>query len=406
MDRIEIITPVHIGTGDKIEAPCFYRENDNDIVAKRYLFTDILSQMPTSVLTNPGFLRQLSSRQKNKYELYKNIDRYVNYDDLEELYSLKDDNEKDIAESGYDVYEQTKDLNKPYIPGSSIKGALLNAWFYFLLKLNFEKMGIEKNIEKILGSRYSDKSTILNYLFDDDANHTKFIKALHSCLVCRDVYFDQMEVLWAERLGSGKDMKGPAIPMSYKECIQSNQSACSEFMYIDEYKKNLILENLDSYVDKKISESEQIKIKKRYKTILSAFKKSVFYDACNAFTQDVLEEDSTPKYKSVYRFYQCDDVNVQVDHLLKEIEDAKQNKEKVAYLRIGNSTNYFSKTITLLIRNQSPSLYYKYFDRALSPNSSPRSKTRANKDIVPKTRTVYSSYNEQFLPGFIKIYYD
>ena len=406
MNKIEIITPVHIGTGEIIEAPCFYREKDEDIIAKRYLVTDILSQMPTSILTSPVFLRQLASKQKNKNELYKNINHYVNYSDLKELYTVKDDNEKDISESGYDVFEQIKDLKKPYIPGSSIKGALLNAWFYFLLKLNFDKLGIEKNIDRILSSRNFDKSTIINYLFKDELDHTKFIKALQSCLVCRDIYFNQMEVLWAERLGSGKEMKGPAIPISYRECIQPNQCVNSEFMYIDEYKKSVILKDITSYVSKNLNEQDRNKVIKRYETILSAFKQSFFYSACNAFTQDVLNEDCTPKYKSIYNFYCCKDINAQVDSLLKEIDNAKKNKEKVAYLRIGNSTNYFSKTITLLIRNQAPGLYYKYFDRVLSPNSSLKSNTRANKDTMPKTRTIYSSYDRQYLPGFIKIYYD
>ena len=402
MNKIEIITPVHVGTGDKIEAPCFYRENNDDIVAKRYLFTDILSQMPTSVLTNNYFLKQLASKQSNKNELYKNIDRYVNYSKLNELYSVKDDNEEDISGSGYDVYEQVKDLNKPYIPGSSIKGALLNAWFYFLLKLNFDKGITEKNIRRIFSSKNPDKFTIINYLLEDGTNHSNFMKALYSCLVCRDVYFDKMEVLWAERIGSGKDYKGPTIPISYRECIRSNQSVNSEFMFIDENKKNLILSDLDSYIKKDLDEQEKDKIKKEYENILNDFKQSTFYNACNVFTEDVLKEDQ--KYKNIYRFYNCENVNHQVDELLQEIAHTKQNKEKVAYLRIGNSTNYFSKTITLFIRDKAPSLYKEYFDNVLSPNS--KSKTRANKDTLPKTRTVYSSYDKQYLPGFIKIYYD
>lgn len=136
MNKIEIITPVHIGSGDKIESPCFYRENDDDTVAKRYSFSDILSQLPPSVLTDPKFLRNLSRKQNNKNAQYQNIDRYINYSKLNELYCVKDENEYDLSESGYDIYEQIKDLDKPYIPGSSIKGALINAWFYYLVKIN------------------------------------------------------------------------------------------------------------------------------------------------------------------------------------------------------------------------------------------------------------------------------
>lgn len=402
MNKIEIITPVHIGTGEKIEAPCFHKEND--FISNRYLFTDILSQMPASVLTDSNFLNNLASKQSNKYELYKNINRYVNYDKLKKLYSVKNNNE--ISESGYDVYEQVKDLDKPYIPGSSLKGALLNAWFYYILKANFDKLNIEANIKRIFSSNKSDKFTIVDYLYNSKSNHADFITSLQSCLVCRDVYFDKMEILWAERLGSGKDMNGLAIPISYRECIQPGQFVSSEFMYIDEYKKSLISKRIDSYISNGLSSQEKNNIKNIYENILSVFKQTTFYKACRVFTRDVLEEDCTSKYNDMYRYYNCLDACSQAKKLLGEINTTIQNKENVTYLRIGNSTNYFSKTITLLIRNKARYLYDDYFDMVLSPNSSPKSKTRANKNSNPKTRTVYSSLDKNYLPGFIKIYYD
>lgn len=42
------------------------------------------------------------------------------------MYRLYDDNTDDISDLSYDVNEQIKDLDVPYIPGSSIKGALIN----------------------------------------------------------------------------------------------------------------------------------------------------------------------------------------------------------------------------------------------------------------------------------------
>lgn len=412
MNKIEIITPVHIGSGDKIESPCFYRENDDDTVAKRYSFSDILSQLPPSVLTDPRFLRNLSRSQNNKKAQYQNIDRYINYSKLNELYCVKDENEYDLSESGYDIYEQIKDLDKPYIPGSSIKGALINAWFYYLVKINLlNNRNLRKNIDSVLSSKdfkersNANQKTIFNYLFSDTKDHSNFMKDLQSCLVCRDLYFNQIEVLWSERIGSGKEMQ-QTIPLSYKECIQANQTIYSEFMYVDEDKKDRIYTNLDSYIDKRLSDSEKKKIKKHYEIILNGFKESVILKACNIFTQDVLELDAIPKYQTLYHNRRYDIINAQTQKLQEEIKKSQKTKEKVAYLRIGNSTNYFSKTISLLFKKQLPDLYKEYFDFVLSPNSSKKSKTRANKENVPKTRVVYSSYDQAYLPGFIKIYYD
>ena len=412
MNKIEIITPVHVGTGAKIEAPCFHRENEDDTIAKKYSFTDILCQMPPSILTNKNFLRDLANKQSDKKQLYQSINRYVDYSNLNEQYCVKDDNEDDISESGYDVFEQVKDLDKPYIPGSSIKGALINAWFYYLVKINLSKKEklkeyIETNVLSSTnqkGNSIADQKTILNYLFNDSHDHSKFMKDLQSCLVCRDLYFDQIEVLWSERIGSGKNMDGSTIPLSYKECIQSKQIIRNEFMYIDEDKKDRL--DLESYINEKLPNSEKERILNRYELILNTFKESIFYKACTAFTLDVLELDMTPKYQSLYHNMQYDTINIETKKLQNEIKQSLQTKEKVTYLRIGNSTNYFAKTITLLIKKYAPELYKKYFDKALSPNSYRNSKTRADKNSVPKTRVVYSSYEHAYLPGFIKIYYD
>ena len=48
MDKITILTPVHIATGNDIEMPCYHEVND--VTVNRYRFTDILSQLPPKVI--------------------------------------------------------------------------------------------------------------------------------------------------------------------------------------------------------------------------------------------------------------------------------------------------------------------------------------------------------------------
>ena len=77
MDRITILTPVHIATGNEVEMPCYHKVND--ITVNRYRFTDVLSQLPPKVMTDSRLLDELSSRQPSKKLLYRYIHQYVDY---------------------------------------------------------------------------------------------------------------------------------------------------------------------------------------------------------------------------------------------------------------------------------------------------------------------------------------
>ena len=73
-------------------------------------------------------------------------------------------------------------------------------------------------------------------------------------------------------------------------------------------------------------------------------------------------------------------------------------------LRVGNSTNYFFKSISLLIKSKSPDLYYKYFDMSFSPST--KGPTKAKGNTLPKTKVVLSNGNKDCLAGFILLSYD
>ena len=73
-------------------------------------------------------------------------------------------------------------------------------------------------------------------------------------------------------------------------------------------------------------------------------------------------------------------------------------------LRVGNSTNYFAKTISYLIKNNDPGLYKECFWQHFAPVK--KGKTKPDERTMPKTRMIYSNGEKDYLPGFIKIQYD
>lgn len=379
MDKITILTPVHIATGNDIEMPCYHEVND--VTVNRYRFTDILSQLPPKVMTDPRLLNELSSRQPSKKLLYRYIHQYVDYSKLTPLYNLEYTYDESLSEARNDVSEQMHDLHKPFIPGSTIKGTLLNSWKYYLLKLNYDQ--IRPNIYKQIKNGQNKNLDFHELMFGKslDKDHENFYKELYSCLQCQDIYFNEMELFFAGREGSNRDMSG-SIPTTYKECIPPLQTTNLVLFHFDEFKLNVLK---DKYKEKP------------YITLINSFKRKVFLKSCNAFTKDILNADTDKNYFNFYESF------VGINEKLNEIKKELENPNTVV-LRVGNSTNYFAKTVSYLIKYNDPGLYTECFWQRFAPVN--KGKTKPNERTMPKTRMIYSNGEKDYLPGFIKIQYD
>lgn len=379
MDKITILTPVHIATGNEVEMPCYHEVND--VTVNRYRFTDILSQLPPKVMTDPRLLNELSSRQPSKKLLYRYIHQYVDYSKLTPLYNLEYTYDESLSEARNDVSEQMHDLHKPFIPGSTIKGTLLNSWKYYLLKLNYDQ--IRPNIYKQIKNGQNKNLDFHELMFGEslDKGHENFYKELYSCLQCQDIYFSQMELFFAGREGSNRDMNG-SIPTTYKECIPPLQTTDLVLFHFDEFKLNVLK---DKYKER------------RYSELIDSLDRDFFLKACNAFTKDILDADMDKKYFNFYESFVG--INERLNEIKKELETPN-----TVVLRVGNSTNYFAKTVSYLIKYNDPGLYTECFWQHFAPVK--KGKTKPNERTMPKTRMIYSNGEKDYLPGFIKIQYD
>lgn len=388
MAQLTILSPTHIATGNLIEAASYHLVGTT---AYRYQFTDLLAQIPSAVYSNPRVLNELQNSPKSRSYLHSILKENTNYDLLDPMYQLKCNLDYNYEKYAYDFSEQIKDLGKPYIPGSSIKGALINAWIYSLLKKNYKM--IEAKLDNYFYEmKFNKHNCSFLDLFLNNNSVTKgkdLLKEISSCILCRDVYFNGMEVFEANRIGSNKDMSG-IMPLSYKECIQANQSSNTVFLTLD---------------DQRIS-----RLKNKYKNdndvlrLLTQFTKSNLLYACNIYVGDMIEEEITPFYQSFYQEYPT--IIQQVKNI-KAIINKEKNLDTVNFvLRIGNSTNYFFKSITHLFKINSPDLYQKYFNQLFSPTPNRRKGPVAKANSLPKTRVVISNKEIDYLPGFIMISYD
>lgn len=388
MAKITILSPVHIGTGNKIENPS-YKSKTEGMISK-YDFIDLLTQIPANVLLNSQLHKDIYDNSKNKQkskQLYQYVSNNVNYKNVQSKYDLTYHLAYELSDYAYDVCEQIKSLGSPYIPGSTIKGLVINAFLYSIIKNDYTLT--EDKIESIIKMKRKLSVMDLLQLGNLEDNEKKsFLVAISTCIRCVDIQFKDMELYEANRVGA---KNGNEMPLPYMECISVNQCVENDFIQINE-------EKLD-------------RLKKEYANntnlmnILSKINIKNLLSACDAYTQEMLEEELSNRMQELYAGYRP--INKQLLELRKLQQSFKTNKKSSYLLRLGNSTNYNFKTVTLFIRKNYPELYDYYYTNIFCPERVSRGKkTKSNSKTMPKTRVVLSNQEGYVLSGFIQVSYD
>lgn len=352
--KIRIISPVHIGTGNE-NLSFQYRTNQN--TTYYYNLYDLLSTLPTKELVNEDFLNSINSTKKSII----NISKKFKYDIVKPKYylscmsELSDDN----------VFEQIKNLNKPIIPGSTIKGAIVSSVCYSFLKKhitmiqNFEKIKFEDLIETVTKSK-------------------ELLRDISSNIVCYDVQFNNLSIYNVKRATKKTD-----IPIGYQETISKGQEYIGDFYHFSS-------EKLKKYT----SEIQ--------KELISMFEKENVAKSINSFTIDALNEDNSIKMQKYYD--ETNLIDLQND-VKKYIEMAKKISDNRCLLRIGKDTNYnFKGSIALLYKTKKFDQYKKNFERHFKPMRN----AKVNANTIPSTRIFFCDEGSNYLeyPGFVELNFD
>lgn len=374
--KITTITPVHIGSGEQKKAFEYHKMGD-DLFC--YDVKDIFFELPTKELIDPRFLKSLAfQRNGSTRSQFNRQFRGVNYEKIRPIYQLKckfDNNENEVP-----VDEQLKTLYKPIIPGSTLKGAIMNSILFDIVNTHFDEVChiIEKSYKRpdaqsIIQGLYPGKDTMDHY------------SIFCNCFMCSDVTFDSMILLHQERANI-KNNKSLEKFLSDKECISPNQS---------------VIGNYFSYNETSVARFKRMcQGRKIYKDLSIYFNERILIQVISNYFKIMLEED----IDSGRNFYFKDAF----------FENLKKSKKPNSfYLRVGGSTNYFFKTVSYLIKKHDYSLYEKLFDIYFSPKSNGKrndrnrfNKKRANDpkpEDMPVTRTIFMDDEDEYYPGVIKV---
>lgn len=381
--RIDVVSPVHVGTGEK-NMPFLYDEWKGNYY--RYLITDLLLKMPDGLNTY-SLYDDLKSFDQSKDTKKKMIDLFrknVHYKELKSAYALK--KEGNIG-NNY-VFEQVKALDKPIIPGSTIKGAIENAIIYCFIEDYYDECIKDELAGLIVSSpadikKYSDEKTYLSMIFGVSKTECKeFLHDVFSCLLCSDITLSNMSIYEGLRI-SAKNKKGQ--PVGAFECISANQSAKGNFVTFDKKNKRLIKYEGMSYME----------------DFILMFEKENMMRACNDCFQECLDSDYEEELNRIWKGkpYNFSKYN-------QEIDDFRDyESETSCYIRLGKNTNWNFKGLGLLFKNLDDSFFKRNFKNLFSPTNENLKDEKI--DLFPCTRTIYVTANDDaHFPGVIKLSFD
>lgn len=167
---LETMSPVHIGSGIKYRSSEFLKGrgnlNDEEVeIFKRINISNYISSLNSE--DKEKFLKDLeNSDSKLSNNDIKNKNKFIRYRSINKIESKKD--EKNINQ----ISECIKTLEKAYIPGSSIKGAIKTALLYNNLTFN----DLDKIIEKKINNQNKANNLINSiFLFTDEKDNERNI---------------------------------------------------------------------------------------------------------------------------------------------------------------------------------------------------------------------------------------
>lgn len=378
--KLTTITPVHISSGE-VKRSFEYNKQGNTIY--NYTLNDVFSQIPGNELIDSRFLRNLKNPPKGARldQFTDQVCRYARYNQIQPAYELEC-NFNPFKENNVSV--QMKSLNRPYIPGSSIKGAILTAIYYHWLKKNLKYLYKYEGHRDRNGSIKVDMDLLMISKYGGDTEFSDFIKQFRNCFSCVDIIFDQMIYMKAKRKhvdtdkqnqddGTGKD-----IPLSDVECIHANQEYVGCVITIDKDKAKRLSQLYGQH--------------NYYSEFKYYFNYRHLCDICDQYFKDMMEEELDSDYKR--EFYTTEGI-------YKDLETFHtESIKKGFYLRIGRHTNYFFKTVSYLVKKNNPQIYERRFKELFSPVLGKRA---PNPKTMPATRSLFYDDNDVRYPGVIKI---
>ena len=294
--QIKTMSPVHIGSGDKYDASEYFL----DVIKEKKVFKRINIQKYYTSLSESEKNQFLKNLQKKDYQLPK-IDstKFTRYLAINKVSTRPNPTNE--------IIENIKSSDRPYIPGSSIKGAIENVIFYNALD--------ESEMPNLFNKNRINKKFISTFFSPSGKAHDsimRFMQVKDSTSVTNPFIYDVLSV--KPKKGGGHQQ----VIKTYLETIYSAKTLSSSI--ITNY-------NADTY--KKLNIED-----KAYMIDIDFIKESI-YNFSSDYIDYELEFCKKHKLNNLARFYRsC----------------KKNNSKDKPLLKIGHGSGFLATTISLKVK--------------------------------------------------------
>lgn len=330
--EVELITPVSIGDGSVLSPLSdYYIKQGKKSYAKllnKSLFEKALEKYPASI---NDYIQKVNIANQNKEEDKSNflpnfIKESLKNENVDDFFI---DNEIEVIGKGNPIQLNTciKERGTPYIPGSSIKGAIKSALFYRWLQEVPQQEELEKICHKLLRKQPVNKEfdELINVFFENDENEKR---KSFSLLRVSDAYFNSDKIIWihCKRFRTQKDSGKKTFPL-FKEAIKKGETAPFELFIEDTPLVGTCKKTIQPIIDKGINHIRE---------------------AVNQFSLANLDyEINTATNKNLNSF---------IDFSRDLVSRIKNESNRTMFLPIGSGKSNFYQSIGLAIWEKSESL--------------------------------------------------
>jgi len=355
MSRFIIISPMHIGSGQTYENFLLYQN-------KRYDFDSLISKVfkeRKDQLLDPYFLNSLKSISSRSSQTAKQQIRRVilpkpeKIQELTPMYPvLPKLEEAKLNEKS--INEFIKTINRPYIPGSTLKGYVMNVIFNDIIEndavvnnfikqriTEIEKQLIEKKRSKPYSNFYWNRMPVYRYY--EKIERDALIIAAQS-LICRDVIAPENTPLSIYFLN--RQTKTSAIPQ-VAECLEGELTTADDAIIVTPFKT--------------INRSNQDMVRIIAEAIMSRLKtlKEKFPSMNAAFLRRTLD------FQKRFIEHLPDDGKISKDDIIEQLKniEARLDRGQIV-MQLGRYTNFVTKSASLALGHD---FYEAHFDNVFTP---------------------------------------
>ena len=358
MGKVKVLTPVHVGDGST------------------YYVAEVINNY---VYTLDNIIRVMNEKDVTGDSITKILMRSKNLSRKEFIEKFKFDRSKLKPENSYcklkennpnllgNVFSQIKENNMLVIPGSSIKGYVLNVIYFDIIQNNNVIRAYLENKFSFIYNKYKDIFEIKFKEADKEVQNvikyfTNEANFMMNTLGFRDLYFDnEVKYEKVRRYNNANN-----LDMQTHEVIPVG-SECSNQIYFDLFslskshpskiKGEIINEIYKSRKDDDNTKRvKELLVEEIYNRI-SNFK-SWFIQANRKFMNRILQLEIEYADKVT-------NSNVDSISLAKTLSDIREANKNEIIMQIGKGTNFVVKSIGLAFTN----IYDKYFNIIFSPSS-------------------------------------